>query len=252
MIAVIPFGELKRACGNCSLRELCLPYGIGESDLRQLEQLVQRRSPVARGKRLLGQGDPLRSIFAIRTGSVKSVTVGEDGAEQITGFHFPGELVGFDAIAADVHDCSVVALEETSVCEIPFDRLDELSGSVPGLRRQLMRLLSREIQQDQQMLLLLGKKGSEARLAAFLLSLSSRFAGRGLSASRFHLSMSRGEIANYLGLAMETISRLLARFQQEDLIAVDGREVVLLDLSRLHVVADMGSEGGGFTRRREG
>ncbi|MFZ5532135.1 MAG: fumarate/nitrate reduction transcriptional regulator Fnr [Pseudomonadota bacterium] len=252
MTAVVSFSDLKRVCGNCSLRELCLPYGISATDLKQLEQMVQRLSPIARGKLLFRQGDPLRSIFAIRMGSVKSVTVAEDGAEQITGFHFPGELVGFDAIAADVHDCSVVALEDTSVCEIPFDRLDELSGSVPGLRRQLMRLLSREIQQDQQMLLLLGKKGSEARLAAFLLSLSSRFVGRGLSASRFHLSMSRGEIANYLGLAMETISRLLARFQQDGLMMVDGREVTLLDLPRLHVVADMGGEGGGLTRRREG
>lgn len=239
MTEIVQFRELKRACGNCSLRELCLPYGIDQADLRLLEDLVQRLPPKIRGKALFVQGDPLKSIFAIRTGSVKSVTLGADGAEQITGFHFPGELVGFDAIAGEFHDCSAVALEDTSLCEIPFERLDELSGQVSGLRRQLMRLLSREIQQEQHLLLLLGKKGAEARLAAFLLSLSSRFAGRGLSPTRFHLSMARGEIANYLGLAVETVSRLFARFQQDDLIAVDGRDVTLLDLPRLHAVAEL-------------
>jgi CRP/FNR family transcriptional regulator len=239
MNGIFQLKDFKRACGSCSLRELCLPYGIGEDELSRLEHLVQRMPPVQRGGYLFRQGDPLHAIFAIRTGSVKSITLGADGVEQITGFHFPGELVGLDAIAGDVHDCSAIGLEDSSLCEIPFAQLDELSGRLPGLRRQLMRLLSREIQQDQQLLLLLGKKSAEARLAAFLLSLSRRFAHRGLSSSRFHLSMARGDIANYLGLAVETVSRLLARFQQDGLIAVDGREMTLLDLPRLHAVAEV-------------
>jgi CRP/FNR family transcriptional regulator len=234
MNAIFQLKDFKRACGTCSLRELCLPYGIGKEDLSRLEQLVQRIPPLQRGQRLFRQGDPLKSIFAIRTGSVKSTTLGPEGIEQITGFHFPGELVGFDAIDGDVHDCSAITLEDSSLCEIPFDQLDELSGRVPGLRRQLMRLLSREIQQDQQLLLLLGKKNADARLASFLVSLSGRFARRGLSATPFDLSMSRGEIANYLGLAVETISRLMARFQQDGLIAVESRAVTVLDLARLH------------------
>lgn len=251
MSSVFHLKDFKRACGSCSLRELCLPFGIDEVDLKRLEDLVQRLSPMPRGKKLFRQGDPLKSIFAIRTGSVKSLTLNMDGVEQITGFHFPGELVGFDAIAADAHDCTAIVLEDTSLCEIPFERLDELSGRVPSLRRQLMRLLSREIQQDQQLLLLLGKKSAEARLAAFLLSLSRRFARRGLSSSQFHLSMARGEIANYLGLAVETVSRLLARFQQDELIAVDGREMAILDLPRLHAVAEVAMESDAVGIPRE-
>lgn len=239
MNAIFQVKDFKRACGTCSLRELCLPYGIGEEDLGRLEHLVQRMPPVHRGAHLFRQGDPLKAIFAIRTGSIKSITLGADGAEQITGFHFPGELVGLDAIAGDVHDCSAIGLKDSSLCAIPFGQLDELSGHVPGLRRQLMRLLSKEIQQDQHLLLLLGKKSAEARLAAFLISLSGRFARRGLSATRFQLSMSRGEIANYLGLAVETVSRLLARFQQDGLLAVDGRAVTVLNLARLHDIAEV-------------
>jgi CRP/FNR family transcriptional regulator len=239
MNAIFQLKDFKRACGTCSLRELCLPYGIGKEDLSRLEQLVQRIPTVHRGAHLFRQGDPLKAIFAIRTGSIKSITLGADGAEQITGFHFPGELVGLDAIAGDIHDCSAIGLEDSSLCAIPFGQLDELSGHVPGLRRQLMRLLSKEIQQDQHLLLLLGKKSAEARLAAFLINLSGRFARRGLSATRFQLSMSRGEIANYLGLAVETVSRLLARFQHDGLLAVEGRAVMVRDLGRLHDVAEV-------------
>lgn len=239
MSRVLRLQDIKRACGNCSLRELCLPYGIDLEEMARLEDIVERKRPFSRGHTVFHQGESLKAIYAIRTGSVKSHTVGPDGEEQITGFHFPGELVGLDAIADEVHDCTVTSLEATSVCELPFDRLDELCDEIPGLRRQLMRLLSREIIQDQHLLLLLGKKSAEERLASLLLSLSGRFQLRGLSATEFNLSMSRGDIANYLGLAVETVSRMFARFQADGLIHIEGRSVNVLDMHRLKALADI-------------
>lgn len=230
--------EIRRACSSCSLRELCLPDGMSAEDLARLDQIVMRRRPVGRQVALFHQGEPMSSIYAVRSGSVKSTTLAADGGEQITGFHLPGELIGLDAIATGTHGCTATALETSSVCELPFDQLDALSGQIPGLRRQLLRLTAREIQHDQRALLMLGQKSAEQRLATLLLNLSARLQQRGLSATQFRLSMPRGDIANYLGLAVETVSRLLARFQEQGLLQVTGREVTLLDPTRLQLLAD--------------
>ncbi len=244
--------EIRRACSSCSLRELCLPYGISAEEMARLDQIVMRRRPVSRQAVLFHQGEPMSSIYAVRSGSVKSTTLATDGGEQITGFHLPGELIGLDAIATGTHGCTVTALETSSVCELPFDQLDTLSGQIPGLRRQLLRLTAREIRQDQRALLMLGQKNAEQRLATLLLNLSARLQQRGLSATQFRLSMPRGDIANYLGLAVETVSRLLARFQEQGLLQVAGREVTLLAPTRLQLLADceppdpaMSHQGGG-------
>lgn len=230
--------EMRRACTSCSLRVLCLPDGMSAEDLARLDEIVMRRRPVGRQAVLFHQGEPMSSIYAVRSGSVKSTTLATDGGEQITGFHLPGELIGLDAIATGTHGCTVTALETSSVCELPFDQLDMLSGQIPGLRRQLLRLMSREIRHDQRALLMLGQKNAEQRLATLLLNLSARLQQRGLSATRFRLSMPRGDIANYLGLAVETVSRLLARFQEQGLLQVAGREVTLLDSARLRLLVE--------------
>lgn len=241
---VLRLQDIKRVCSTCSLRELCLPYGISEAELKRLERIVARNRPVARGSVIFRQGDPLMAIYAVRTGSVKSCTVDAEGREQVIGFHFPGELVGLDAIARDAHDCTVSALETTSLCLLPYRQLNDLSDQLPELKRQLLRIMSRELVDDQRLLLTLGKKTAEERMAALLLSLSERFASRGLSAREFHLPMSRSDIASYLGLAVETVSRILARFQEGRVIAVRGRQVRLLDLSRLKTRIDLGGAVG--------
>ena len=138
------------------------------------------------------------------------------------------ELVGLSGMDTETYPVSAQALESTSVCEIPFDRLEDLSMQLPQLRRQLMRIMSREIRDDQQMMLLLSKKTADERIAAFLVNLSARFRARGFSASHFRLSMSRNELGNYLGLAVETVSRVFTRFQQNGLIDAEGKEVHIL------------------------
>lgn len=234
---IMKIHDLKQACKSCNLRDLCLPVGISNADLELLESIISRRRPLHRGDVLYQAGHTLSCLYAVRAGSMKTTIVTDDGEEQITGFHLPGELLGLDAIGDEVHPCTAVALETTSVCEIPFDRLGEVSLQTPGLQQQLLRIMSRELHGDEQLMLLLGKRASDARVAAFLLNLSDRFAERGFSRHEFNLSMSRIDISNYLGLAVETVSRMFSRFQSLGLVDIDKRLVTIRDAEGLRQIA---------------
>ena len=236
---VIDIASIKQACSGCNLHQLCLPVGISASDIERLEGIVKRRRPLARGQHIFRLGDEFHALYAIRCGSVKTYTITEDGNEQITGFHLPGEIIGLDAINSTQHYCGAKTLETTSICDVPFNRLEELATCVPSLGRQLLRIMSREIQADEEMLTLLGKKTAEERLASLLLSLSTRFQQRGFSPLEFQLSMSRNDISNYLGLAVETVSRLFTRFQQQGLIEVQHKHIRLKQLEQLRELAGL-------------
>jgi len=230
---IVTLSKIKMACQSCSLYELCLPLGLHGEDLDRLENIIKRSHPLKKNESPFHQGDKFQAIYAIRSGSVKTYTVADDGSEQITGFYLPGELVGLDAISEDTHPCTAKALETTSYCEIPFNLLEELSGELPSLRHQLLKIMSKEITHDANLLMLLGKKTADERLASLLLSLSARLKNRGFSATEFNLSMSRNDIANYLGLAVETVSRLFTRFQDQGLIKVEGKFVQIMALEQL-------------------
>jgi len=219
--------------------------GLESEDVEKLDNIVRRNRPLHRGDHLFREGDKFSNLYVVKTGSVKTYAPSEDGGEQVLGFHLPGELIGLDAIAKEQHHCSAKVLETSAVCEIPFAKLEELSSEIPSLQHQIYRLLSREIGHDEDMLTLLGKKSAEERLAAFLLSLSERFKRRGFSASDFYLSMSRHEIGNYLGLAVETVSRLFTRFQEEGLLKVERKHIQLIDSQRLHCVVQGEERSGG-------
>ena len=221
----LQLGDLKRTCSRCSLQQLCLPYGLESADIEHLEQVVSPANPIARERELFAQGDRLTAIYAIRGGSLKTVLVNEDGLEQVMGFYYPGDVLGLDGLADQRHRCSAVALENASVCRIPFDRLDELVDRLPSLRRQIMRLMSQALSEDEQLLLTLGRKSSEARIATLLLNLSRRREARNASPDRVVLSMSRSDLANFLGMRVETVSRVLHRLQGTGVIRVNRREV---------------------------
>jgi len=243
---VISFETIRVACKNCSLATLCLPVGLEPEDVERLDTIVRRNRPLHRGDLLFRTGEHFRSLYVVKTGSVKSYAPNDEGGEQVLGFHLPGEIIGLDAIDKEVHACSARVLETSAICEVPFSRLEELSNTLPSLQHQLYRLLSKEIGQDTEMLLLLGKKSAEERLASFLLSLSNRLHKRGLCHTDFYLSMSRHEIANYLGLAVETVSRLFTRFQDERLLKVDRKHIELLDLDSLEAIM-----GGTTTEKHQ-
>lgn len=230
-------------CKECSLAPLCLPLSLNLEDMDALDEIVKRGRPLKKGDYLFRQGDTFNSVFAVRSGALKTFSLSDTGEEQITGFHLPSELVGLSGMDSELHPVSALALETTSICEIPFERLDELAVQLPQLRRQLMRLMSREIREDQQMMLLLSKKTADERIATFLVNLSARFRARGFSAQQFRLSMSRNEIGNYLGLAVETVSRVFTRFQQNGLIEAEGKEIRILDSIELCALAGGSLEG---------
>jgi len=230
---VVSLEGLKVACSNCGLSSLCLPHGLPEEDINRLENIVKRNRPIQRGTLLYSPGDKLHNLYIVKTGAVKSYIQTESGDEHVIGFHLPGEILGLDAIKDDAHGCFSKALETTSVCELPFTRLEELSASIPSLQHQMLRLLSSEISNEASMISLLGNSTAEERLASFLLSISERFKQRGFSATDFFLTMSRQDIGSYLGLALETVSRLFTRFQEEGILEVERKHVKALDIDRL-------------------
>ena len=234
---VISISSIKAACQSCTLRELCLPFGLNAADISALDRIIKRRRKLKKGETLYRSGDHLRSLYAVRVGALKSVGLIEDGRAQVTGFHLPGELLGIDAISADVHPTTAEALENSEVCEIPYAALEDLAQQIPGLQHQMIRLMSREIVRDDEMLMLLGRMTAEERLAACLLSFSRRLANLGTTVTSFKLNMSRKDLGDYLGLALETVSRLLSRFQEEGMITVQGRHIGLRNLERLRRLA---------------
>jgi CRP/FNR family transcriptional regulator len=181
-------------------------------------------------------GDPLLSLYAVRRGSVKTNLLTQDGRVQVTAFYLPGELIGVDAIDEGRFPCDAIALEATELCEVAWAELNQLAERVPALNHQLIRLMSREIARDEELLMMLGHLGAEARLAACLLNFNARYKRLGASEDRFTLSMSRQDLGDYLGLALETVSRFFTRLHEEGLLEVQGRDVRVLDARRLRAM----------------
>ncbi len=233
----ITVSALKASCAGCSMHQLCLPMGLDDEDITRLDKIIGKRRRLVRDERLYQMGEPFRNLYAIRFGHFKTYQVNAAGEQQITGFQMAGELLGMDAISGDRHQCDAVALEDSEVCEIPFSRLEELFGEVPTLLRHFHRIMSQEITREQNVMLLLGNMRAEQRFAVFLINLSARYAARGYSPHSFQLRMSREDIGNYLGLTIESVSRLLSRFKKQGWIAVDKREVTLLNSPHLKALA---------------
>lgn len=234
----IDLDQIRRRCARCDLRELCLPAGLDSVDVDRVDQLVADRSNLATGDNLYHAGSQFRALYVIKSGSFKTQAVSEGGELQILGFHLPGELMGFDALATERHQCEAEALEASSVCRVPYSQLESICASVPGLQRQFMRLLSREIGDDHDHMAMMGRNQAISRLALFLHSMSKRQARLGRSPDQITLSMSRADLANYLGLVLETVSRLFGRLQDMGVIEVRRREVKIVDMQGLKDVGD--------------
>lgn len=225
--------EVRTHCASCAVRGLCLPLGLDAATVARLDDLISVRMPIKRKSALYRPGDRFTSLFAIRFGTFKTAVLAEDGREQITGYHLAGEVVGLDGVGNQNHSSEAIALEDSEVCVLPFAQLDRLACTVPSLRHNLFRLLSRDLCRDHSMMLLLGSRPAEQRLTLFLLDVAQRYQARGYSSREFVLRMTREEIASYLGLKLETVSRLFSSMQEAGLLQVQGREVKLLDTTAL-------------------
>lgn len=225
--------QLRRGCAQCSLRQLCLPAGIAPSELSRLDEIVKRRRTVQPGERLFRPGDSLHAVFVARDGAFKTITTSEEGDEQIMGFHLPGELMGLDALGSGSHRCEAVALTSANVCEVPFDELSNVAALLPSLQQQLLRVIGQSVDRDHDHMELLAKRQANERIALFLHGLGERLHHIGMSRTDIRLPMSREDIARFLGLALETVSRGFGRLQDDGIITVLGRRVEILDSDEL-------------------
>jgi CRP/FNR family transcriptional regulator len=225
-------------CPTSKLEGFSLSEGLDAEAMRQIDELVSARIRLRKGETLFRTGDCFTFLYAIRSGSVKVVSLSEDGHTQVVGYHMAGEIIGTDGVGADAHGCQAVALDETEVQALPFKRLAALGRQNGRFQHNLHRLLSREIARERGAMMLLGTMTAEQRLAAFLLDLSRRYQALGYSSCEFVLRMTREEIGSYLGLKLETVSRLFSRFQREGLLQVQGRVVKLLDRASVKRLVD--------------
>jgi CRP/FNR family transcriptional regulator len=232
-MGAVELAALKTACSNCNLRELCLPVGLSREQIEGLDHLVYVRRRIGEGESLFHAGDAFRSLYAVRSGFFKTRVTTADGRDQVTGFLMAGELLGIDGIGAGRHACDAVALADSEVCVIPYSRLEELAHRFEPLQRHFHKVMSREIVRDHGVMLMLGSLRAEEKLAAFLLNLSQRLAARGHSARDLALCMTRAEIGSFLGLKLETVSRLFSRFQEEGLLSVRQKKVRIVDADAL-------------------
>lgn len=227
-------GNELRFCSTCAFSDACLSQGFDKASLMDLHVLVEHVGPFHEGDHIFREGDEFNAIAAVRAGTVKTSVHDASGHEQVLGFHLPGEIIGLNAIHGARYPCDAIALDTVMLCRFSFPKMALLATRMPGLQAQLFRLLSQDIGKAA---LLAGDYSADQRLAAFLIALSRRFEQRGFSATRLHLTMTRTDIANYLRLAPETVSRVLRRFQEENLVHVDRRELEIADRPALEALA---------------
>ncbi len=226
-------GDEANFCRTCAFAGACIAVGYGKPELESLHCLVEHVGPYRNGEHVFRTGDPFRTIFAVRAGMVKTCLVDKEGREQVLGFYLPGEVIGLNAIYPEHFPCDAIALENAQFCRFSFPAMSALATRMPAVQQHLFRLLSKELGTAS---LLAGDHSADERMAAFLCDLGRRYTARGFSGTRFTLSMSRGDIANYLRLAAETVSRVLTRFRNQHLIAIEGRELELLDVKGLQKI----------------
>ena len=229
--------EILNKCSTCVLGQFCLPLGLSANEVTQVDTLVKDRAHLHKGDTLYRHGEPLNAIYSVRFGTLKTEHSLPDGRAQITGFHMPGEILGLDGIGEHQYQSNAIALEESEVCIIRFSEFENLASQIPSLQHQFHRILSRELTQDQRHLLSLGTLRAEERLAGFLINLSQRYAARGYECTEFDLKMSREDIGSYLGIQIETVSRMLSRFTESGLLQIKQRHVKLIDIDGLYQLA---------------
>lgn len=227
-------GDELRFCSTCAFSEACLSQGYGKPELEALHVLVEHVGPYHEGDVIFREGEEFKSIAAVRAGTVKTFVIDSNGDEQVLGFFLPGEIIGLNAIHHSKYPCHAVALDTVMLCRFSFPKMAILAAKIPELQSQLFKLLSQDIGKAA---LLAGDYSAEQRIAAFLISTSRRYAERGFSATQLLMPMTRADMANYLRLAPETVSRVLRRLQDLNIIAVDRRVFVLLQYDTLERMA---------------
>lgn len=232
------YRQQSASCPLCKLADICIPFGLKADEIKSLTSIVKDKPPFHLDEYLYHQGDTCQSLYAIKSGSFKSIITNAEGDEQIIGFHLPGELLGLDSLQNGRFSCSTIALETAAVCELPLASLNELCAQLPGLQQQMTRILGKEIATVHDKIVLLGHRSAKERFATFLLMLSHRYANLGYSGIQFSLSMRRQDIANFLGLTNETVSRQIAELAKSGVVDIKQREVIIRNLAALEAIIE--------------
>ncbi len=233
----IPASLLKQSCSNCKIGASCLSSALDGKDFRSFEDVWLTRKKLSKGDLLFGIGAPSEFLYVVKLGFLKGAVVSSEGKEQVTGFHMAGDHLGLDAVYTRRHTCEVSALEESEVCCIPLEVMRKLTRSCGSFNDRVVRLLGQEIHRQQEVMTMLGSMTADERIAAFLLDLSRRFEERGYSRAEFVLRMTRSEIASYLGLKLETVSRALSKLAERCLIDIKQKHIHIIDIETLKKVA---------------
>lgn len=228
----------RTSCHNCWVRTLCLGSHLPEALIAQADALVERPGPLRPGEYLVRPGDPCDGIHIVRSGLIKKLTVDPQGQEQVLGFYLGGDVVGFEGLDEGSHQLSLQALDTTALCYLSLADLEQIACTLPNLYRRVMHLLANGELQEVQDNIFLRDPSAEARVAGFLLRFAARLGQRRLDDRRFELKIARRDIASYLGLQRETVSRVLSRLQAEGVIDLQpGKQVRILDLLQLRTRA---------------
>lgn len=225
---------------KASLEQLCLPRTLDATVLDELEPNVAREIDLMPGQTLFRQHQPPQALYVVGRGALKTVLVDGGEADQITGFFFPGELVGLDALHEDRRACTAIAIDASSVKVLPLDHLQAAMRDAPALQQEIERLLVRALTEHEQLLAVVNQRPASERIAVFFFSLSCRLSANGSVAPEFSLPMNRSEIANYLGLAPETASRAIAGLRNLGILAGYGKHVHITDPTALRNLAVWG------------
>jgi len=215
-----------------------MPIGLSQDEMETIDVMLAARRKIKRGSTLFRTGEKFINLYAIRSGYFKTTVSTADGRDQVTGFQMAGEVIGLDGIVNDSHTCDAIALEDSEVCIMPFDRIEEISREVITLQRHLHKIMSREIVRENDVMMLLGSMHSEERLASFLLNLVQRLHARGFSQTELILRMTREEIGSYLGLKLETVSRTFSKFSADGIIDVKQRHLHILNTNALKSIVN--------------
>jgi CRP/FNR family transcriptional regulator len=220
-------------CSTCAMHALCMPQGLTQPETDRMEALISTSRTVRSGESLYRANDSFQSIYAVRAGSFKTIVMHRDGREQVTGFSLAGDVLGLDGVCSGRHSCDALAIEDSKVCIIPFHLLEAMCRDVKTVQQHVHRLMGGEIVRQATLMMLLGTMSADQRVAAFLLSLSSRLKSRGYSPAEFHLRMTREEIGSYLGMKLETVSRMFSKFHKDGLVDTNGKQIKILDMEGL-------------------
>ncbi len=229
------------ACAECDLYPLCLPRGLSREQQAVFCNCIRQRRRLGRGEVLYHAGQPARSIYAVRSGTLKTYMLSAGGEEIVEGFHLPGELVGLEALAQEQRDDFAVALEAVEYCEIRVGEMLRWLPKIASLQRDLPAVVARRLAAGRRQASVHNRLEARRRVAAFIADLACRSARGPVAGGELKLGMDRRDIANYLGMTIETVSRSLHRLQNEGLLKVHGKRLAIPDHAVLAELAGIGS-----------